>query len=142
MVWTHEAKEDLREIILYIRDHEPQGRARLILRRLRARGASLASAPHRGRWIPELEREFGVRTYSELVEGPWRLMYRIEEGQVLVVRVLDGRRNVEDILLRSLLDPVPVLDPRGQVGCHAASLSARIRSRTVRTSGGGRRTRV
>lgn len=107
MVWAREAEQDLREIILYIRRQESQGRARLILRRLRARGSSLASAPHRGRWIPELEREFGVRVYRELVEGPWRLMYRIEEDQVLVVRVLDGRRNVEDILLRSLLGSGP-----------------------------------
>lgn len=103
MAWAREAEEDLREIILFIRDRESRARARLVLRRLRARAASLAAAPHRGRWIPELDREFGARAYHELVEGPWRLMYRIQDVQVLVVRVLDGRRNVEDILLRSLL---------------------------------------
>lgn len=107
MVWTREAEEDLKEIILYIRDHEPDGRARMTLRKLRARGASLAASPHRGRWIPELDREFGVRAYRELVEGPWRMMYRIDADQVLVIRVLDGRRNVEDILLRSLLGSGP-----------------------------------
>ena len=101
--WTREAEEDLREIVLYIRDHEAPGSARMMLTRLRERAAALATAPQRGRWIPELDREFGVRAYREVVEGPWRIMYRIDDDQVLVIRVIDGRRNVEDLLLRSLL---------------------------------------
>jgi hypothetical protein len=32
-----------------------------------------------------------------------RLFYRIDRGQVYVLAVIDGRRNLEDILLRRLL---------------------------------------
>jgi len=34
---------------------------------------------------------------------PWRVIYRIEAERVYVVAVIDGRRNVEDILLARLL---------------------------------------
>jgi hypothetical protein len=38
-------------------------------------------------------------TFQELIEKPWRLIYRIAAHRVVVVSVLDGRRNLEDLLL-------------------------------------------
>jgi hypothetical protein len=37
--------------------------------------------------------------YRELIELPWRIIYKIEEDKVFVLAVIDGRRNMEDILL-------------------------------------------
>ena len=53
--------------------------------------------------IPELQ-EHGVLQYRELVIPPWRAMYRIAGQSVLVLAVLDSRRNIEDILLGRLLN--------------------------------------
>ena len=41
--------------------------------------------------------------YRELILGPWRLIYRLDRGQMYVLAVIDGRRNVEDLLLRRLM---------------------------------------
>ncbi len=41
-----------------------------------------------------------VRGYRELQIPPYRLLYRIELGRVLVLGVFDGRRNLEDVLLQ------------------------------------------
>ena len=38
-------------------------------------------------------------TCRELIESPWRILYRIEADTVYVLAVIDARRNVEDLLL-------------------------------------------
>lgn len=103
ITWALAAELDLRDIVAFVRIHEVPGRALRVLRQLRARATTLAASPDRGRWVPELDRELGTRICGEVLEGPWRIMYRVEGREVLVVRVIDGRRNVEDLLLRSLL---------------------------------------
>ncbi|MGI8905372.1 MAG: type II toxin-antitoxin system RelE/ParE family toxin [Candidatus Sumerlaeaceae bacterium] len=45
----------------------------------------------------------GVLSYRELVVSPWRVIYRITEQHVLVVAIIDGRRNVPDLLYERLL---------------------------------------
>ena len=64
--------------------------------------AGLATAPERGRVVPEL-RWNGITTYRELVVPPWRVIYRIHETRVLVVSVVDSRRQLEDLLLARFL---------------------------------------
>ena len=52
--------------------------------------------------VPELAH-FGMRTWRELVVRPYRLVYRIEGDTVTVLAVIDGRRDLEDVLLERLL---------------------------------------
>ena len=56
----------------------------------------------RGRIVPELHWH-GVARFQELIERPWRLIYRIDGSTVYVVSVLDGRRQREDLLLARFL---------------------------------------
>jgi len=44
-----------------------------------------------------------LRSWRELIASPWRIIYRIEGRLVFVDLVLDGRRDVEDILMQRLL---------------------------------------
>jgi toxin ParE1/3/4 len=62
----------------------------------------MARMPQRGRIVPEL-KILGVDIYRESIIGPWRIVYRILDLDVLVVAVIDGRRNLEDILLNRLI---------------------------------------
>ena len=59
--------------------------------------------PNRGRLVPELKDQ-GILQYRELIHPPWRIIYRISENKVYVLSVLDARRNIEDILLKRLLN--------------------------------------
>jgi toxin ParE1/3/4 len=56
--------------------------------------------PERG-IVPELA-EVGMRLYHEILCPPSRIIYRIVGPNVFVMTVIDGRRNVEDILLERL----------------------------------------
>jgi toxin ParE1/3/4 len=99
--WAAAAENDLFDIIGFIAEDDPAV-ALEILRKIKAGTAKLDRFPGRGRIIPELLKQ-GISRYREIVIDPWRIMYRIEGKKVFVVSIIDGRRNVEDILLARLL---------------------------------------
>jgi plasmid stabilization system protein ParE len=95
--WAASARDDLDAITAFIAEDSVIN-ALKVLDRTEARAASLATLPSRGRMVPEL-RQQGVTGYQEVLEQPWRLLYRVSGQRVLVVAVLDRRRNLEDLLL-------------------------------------------
>ena len=96
------AENDLVKIIEYIANDNPANAIK-VLNRLRKKAANLHYSPKRGRIIPELQ-EYGIYQYRELIVAPWRLIYRAQEDKVYVLAVLDSRQNIEDILLKRILD--------------------------------------
>ena len=99
--WTEAAVRDLEEIVSYIAVDSPINASKL-LAKLRARAESLEVSPLRGRVVPELAG-FGIRTWRELLAKPHRIVYRVAEKGVYVLAVLDGRRDLEDVLLERLI---------------------------------------
>lgn len=101
IVWTRSAEADLTGIIDYIAADSPQA-ALQILRTLQNRAQTLAAQSMRGRIVPEL-LAVDVRQYRELTERPWRIVYRTEASRVVVMAVLDSRRDLETLLLDRLI---------------------------------------
>jgi addiction module RelE/StbE family toxin len=101
VIWTETASRDLEEIVAYIAQGSRQ-QARKVLKQIRGKTATLRSSPSRGRIVPEF-LDFDLRSWRELVLSPWRVIYRIQGNLVFVDAVIDGRRDVEDILMRRLL---------------------------------------
>ena len=95
--WAFTARDDLEAIVFYLAEDSAIN-ALSVVARIEARAEALVTLPMRGRIVPELRWQ-GVMTFQELIEKPWRLIYRIEAHRVVVVSVLDGRRNLEDLLL-------------------------------------------
>jgi len=100
IVWSDVAENDLRNIVEYIADDSPHNALKLF-KRIKQEASSLYTLPERGRIVPEL-RDHGILQYREIIISPWRILYRISEKSVLVLSVLDSRRNIEDILLQRL----------------------------------------
>ena len=99
--WSETSENDLKSIINYIAEDSPS-RAYEVFKAIKARASSLNRYPDRGRIVPELQDQ-GVTQYRELIVAPWRIIYRISEEAVYVLAVMDSRQNVEDILLKRLL---------------------------------------
>ncbi len=99
--WTRTAQRDLNAIGNYIAEDSTDN-ALAVLDRLQGRAETLSDNAERGRMLPEL-RVVDVHQYRELIERPWRLIYRIEPGAVLVMAVLDGRRDLHSVLLERLV---------------------------------------
>lgn len=101
VIWTRTAEHDLKSIIDYIAEDSPLN-ARKILAKIKKKSSSLYSYPERGRIVPEL-KEFNILQYREIIIDTWRLIYKTAEDRVIVMSVIDARRNVEDILLDRLI---------------------------------------
>jgi toxin ParE1/3/4 len=99
--WAAVAESDLKHIIDHIAADSP-GNALQIFKKIRQKASSLYAFPERGRIVPELQGQ-GIHIYRELIVAPWRIIYRISDGTVFVLSVIDSRQNIEDILLNRLL---------------------------------------
>ena len=101
VLWTEAATQDLEDLAGYVATESPL-RARDLLERLRASIQSLSRTPRRGRTVPELAM-LGLLGRREMIRSPYRIVYRVEKRTVLVLAVLDGRRDLQDLLLERLL---------------------------------------
>lgn len=101
VLWSNTAQRDLLNIIDYIAINSKQN-AKNIFKKIKENASNLNTMPEKGRIVPELDF-FNIRTYREIIESPWRIIYRIEEQKMHILAVIDGRRNFEDILLQRFL---------------------------------------
>lgn len=99
--WTETAKKDLNDIIDYIANDEIEIAMKQYLR-IKGSAEKLISFPEQGRVIPELLNE-QIYKFRELIITPWRLMYKLENDIIYILAVIDGRRNIEDILMKRQL---------------------------------------
>jgi plasmid stabilization system protein ParE len=100
VVWTEAATRDLVEIVSFVAGKSPVNARRLLIR-LRSKADSLERSARRGRVVPELAST-GTRAWREMIVKPHRIVYRIRDDIVLVGAVVDGRRDLEDLLLERL----------------------------------------
>lgn len=90
------SKNDLAEIIDYIAI-DSQETAKNIYDKLKNKADSLLDMPQKGRIVPEL-KILGIEFFREENENPWRIIYRIQDKEIIILAVIDGRRNLEDII--------------------------------------------
>lgn len=102
VIWASTAERDLARIIEYLAIDSPAN-ALKIMDKFKEKAANLYHSPKRGRIIPELQ-EYGIYQFRELIIAPWRLIYRAQVDKVYVLAVLDSRQNIEDILLKRILE--------------------------------------
>lgn len=96
------AEEDIFEIYDYISRHDSPEKADYVFRKLQELCDSLATLAMRGHVPPELDR-ISVQDYLEIHFKPYRIIYQIFANKVFIHCVLDGRRDMEDLLQRRLL---------------------------------------
>lgn len=99
---TDDAARDLEEIYDYIALHDAPGKADHVLEQIEAALNSLSDLPQRGAHPQEL-LALGIREYRETFFKPYRIIYRIMENTVYVLVIADGRRDMQMLLQRRLL---------------------------------------
>jgi len=99
--WTSNAKEDLLNIVTYIKEDSPTI-ARDIYEKIKEKAHSSNLFPLRGRVVPELQKE-GITMYRELISSVWRVMYKVDNDTVYIMAIFDSRQNVEELLLQKLI---------------------------------------
>ena len=87
VVWTDRARQRLRELNDYIAADAPLV-APQIIKRLILRSKQLQTAPWSGRKVPEYQRD----DIRELLDLPYRIIYRVHSGRVVVLTVRHVRQ--------------------------------------------------
>ena len=99
---TNDAARDLEEICDYIDRHDAPARADHVLEQIAKVFHSLSENPQRGNFPKEL-LDIGIREYREIFFKPYRIIYRVMGDNVYVLVIADGRRDMQALLQRRLL---------------------------------------
>jgi toxin ParE1/3/4 len=100
---TADAEQDLMELHDYIASHDAPAKAGLVLDRIEEKVLSLEHLPERGSYTKEL-LALGMREFREIYFKPYRIIYRVIGSAVYVYVIADGRRNMQTLLQRRVLE--------------------------------------
>ncbi len=100
---TNDAARDLEELYDYISLHDAPDNAEYVLEQLEKAFTSLSDSPERGAYPKEL-LALGIREFREIFFKPYRIIYRIINKKVFVLLIVDGRRDMQTLLQRRLLE--------------------------------------
>lgn len=96
------AKQDLLDIFQYVNKYDGYVNAKKLLAVLSKKIKSLCSSPARGNYVPEL-LTLGLKLFREVHFGPYRIIYQVTTKQVVVMAIIDGRRDLSSLLEARLL---------------------------------------
>src|SRR3954453_15924173 len=94
IVWAMKAAEEYGAAVEYVA-HEAPIAAKRLAQRIMRRIRSLRRFPDRGGYLPEDDS----RTYRQLIEGNYRIIYRREKEAVIIASIYHGARllNADDL---------------------------------------------
>lgn len=91
--WSNLALDDLRDIYYYVAQDSEKYADRL-MDKITRRVDLLANFPKMGREVPEFKEEL----IRELIEGNYRIIYRISlEGDIGIARIHHSARNLDEL---------------------------------------------
>jgi toxin ParE1/3/4 len=100
---TNDAARDLDELYDYIARHDAPRKADYVLEQIEKAFSKLSEFPERGVYPKEL-LALGIREYREIFFKPYRIISRVLDKNVYVLLIVDGRRDMQALLQRRLLD--------------------------------------
>ncbi len=100
--FTDDVLLDLNKLDAYIATHDGPEKADHVLQEIEAVVRNLGSFPERGNYPPELS-SLGIKEYREVFFKPYRIIYRVLGEQVYVYLIVHGRRDMQALLARRLL---------------------------------------
>lgn len=99
---TETAIEDLFQIFDYIKIHDSLANANNLYKKLEEHCFSLEKFPDRGNLLKEL-RFLAIDQFREIHLKPYRIIYEKFDSEVYIHCILDGRRNLQDLLFERLI---------------------------------------
>lgn len=89
--WTHNAIEHLVKIYEYIALNSPTY-AKQMVDKITVRSAQIGEHPLSGRQVPEYQSN----EIRELIEPPYRIIYRVKKERIDILAVIHGARLLTD----------------------------------------------
>lgn len=100
---TNDAARDLEDLYDYIAVRDAPRKADYVLEQIEKAFSKLSEFPERGTYPKEL-LALGIREYREIFFKPYRIIYRVIDKNGYVLLIVDGRRDMQLLLQRRLLN--------------------------------------
>lgn len=100
---TEAAARDLEQICDWIVEHDLPAKALHVLDRITAAAEDIGRSPHSGSRPPELPPGMEAE-YRQVFFKPYRLIYEVRRGEVIIHVIADGRRDLQSLLVRRLTE--------------------------------------
>jgi len=103
--WTPDGIDSLNEILEYYMDRAGESISNIIYNKIMKEIELLESDKIKTKRTQEL-MDIGIFDVYELTIKPWKVYYKIsgDNKKIYVLFVLDGRRNLEEILMSKVID--------------------------------------
>ncbi|MCL1814702.1 MAG: type II toxin-antitoxin system RelE/ParE family toxin [Treponema sp.] len=103
IIWSKDAGDELAEIISYIKYNTGKMTAEKIYIKIIKEVDKISENPE-GRRIAPLLREFGINNIHQINISPWMVFYKVENKKMEIISIIDGRRNLEEILYKKIIE--------------------------------------
>jgi len=90
IIWSRRALQDLDAIAEYIAEDSP-AYASVVLKTIISQTKTLSRFPRSGRKVPEFDDE----DIRELLAYSYRVIYRVQQDEILIAAVIHGKRILE-----------------------------------------------
>ena len=97
-----EAERDIDNIWSYVAEKDFPEKANALSDALEGRCRDLSYIPQRGRCVPEF-KDIGIFDIYEIFYKPYRIVYKILDSSVVICGIFDGRRDLRDVLPKTIL---------------------------------------
>lgn len=101
VAFTDSAKKDLFDIYFYIAMNDSFEAADKIKNRIEQKCVTLKKFPKRGIKIKEIYDDYP--DICQLISKPYHILYKIVQKRVIILAILDGRRDIQQILIERTL---------------------------------------
>ena len=103
IIWSKDAGDELAEIVSFIKFNTGKMTAKKIYTKIINEVDKISENPE-GRRIAPLLREFGINYVHQINISPWVVFYKVENKKMEIISIIDGRRNLEEILYKKTID--------------------------------------
>jgi len=97
LIWTEKAVDDLSELAEYVAISDRAAAIQLVQKVLSS-VSRLEQHPESGRRLPELP----LQNYREVITPPSRIIYRIDDENIYIVRVIRHERELRRLMLSTV----------------------------------------
>jgi toxin ParE1/3/4 len=103
IIWSKDAGDELFEIVSYIKNNTGKITAEKIYTKI-MNEVKRVSENVTGRRVAPILKDFGINYIHQLNIKPWIIFYKVENKEMKIISIIDGRRNLEEILYKKIID--------------------------------------
>jgi toxin ParE1/3/4 len=103
IIWSKDAGEEIIEIISWYKYNAGKNIAQNIYTKIKSQIRKLKDMPGIGKQV-QILKDIGINDYRQIVQDHWIIYYKVEKENVYIISVIDGRRNLEEILYKKIID--------------------------------------